>query len=366
MDKKYVEDHTIFECIVGSQAYGTNNEFSDLDYAGVMIPGKEYFLGLKRVDQFSDYDDVDKTIYDIRKALTLVADNNPNMLDMLYTPERCIVKTSKYWNKILENKQLFLSKRIRYSFSGYAIAQLNRIKTHRKFLLNPPKFEPKRSDFGLTETPMFPTSQIKAVCQAALEVIIESEREFFVAELDRIYGDYVVPLFSKYIVPEERILAIEWLQQGIKSQLNAFSSLGHQYIKDEYVDVVHRELQYFNAAQEWKQYQDWKKSRNPRRADLEAKFGYDTKHSMHLVRLLRMGKEGLQTGMLNVDRTNIDADELKEIRNGSWSFEKVEEYALQQDKDLAELYLTCSLPKSPDREKISDLCVELVNEHLSG
>jgi hypothetical protein len=159
MTPEYVEAHTIFECIVGSQAYGTHNEFSDTDYAGAMIPGYEYFLGQKRVEQFQGYTDLDKTIFEIRKALTLVADNNPNMLDLLFTPERCIVQMHSVWEKIIENRSIFLSKRMRYTFSGYAIAQLDRIKTHRKFLLNPLKAEPKRSDFGLPEESMFPTSQ---------------------------------------------------------------------------------------------------------------------------------------------------------------------------------------------------------------
>lgn len=126
MKIEYVEAHTIFECIVGSQAYGTNDSKSDLDYAGVMIPGLEYFLGMKRVEQFQGYE-IDKTIYEIRKALTLIADNNPNMLDLLFTPDRCIVKETKYWEMIKEKRDLFLSKRARYTFSGYAIAQLGRI-----------------------------------------------------------------------------------------------------------------------------------------------------------------------------------------------------------------------------------------------
>lgn len=363
MDFKYVQDRIIFECIVGSQAYGTDNEFSDHDYSGIMIPGKEYFLGFKNFEQYKDFPGVDKTIYNICKALNLIADNNPNMLDLLFIPERCIVKITPYWEEILKHTDWFLSKRIRYTFSGYAIAQLHRIKTHRKFLLHPLKKEPKRSDFDLPEEPMFPTSQIKAICQAALELIIESEREFFVAELDKIFGDYVVPLLARFIKPEERILAMEWLQMGLKSQVHAFKSVGTQYIKDEYVEQANKELAFYNATSEWRQYQQWKKTRNPKRADLEKKFGYDTKHSMHLVRLFRMGKEYLETGTLSVDRSNIDAEELKEIRNGSWLFEKVEEYAKQQDEELAKLYGLSKLPRSPNREQISDLCVELVSKY---
>ena len=129
MNISYVENRTIFECIVGSQAYGTNNELSDLDYSGVMIPGKEYFLGLKNFEQFQGYENLDKTIYDIRKALNLIADNNPNMLDLLYTPERCVVKTTKYWEKVLEHRDLFISKKCKFTYAGYSFAQIKRIES---------------------------------------------------------------------------------------------------------------------------------------------------------------------------------------------------------------------------------------------
>jgi hypothetical protein len=256
---------------------------------------------------------------------------------------------------------MFLSKRIRYTYANYAISQLRRIETHRKFILNPPQKKPERLDFGLPDTPMFPTSQIKAICQAALELIIETERESFVVELDKIFGDYVVPLFAKFIKPDERILAMEWLQMGIKSQINVFNSLGIQYIKDEYIDQASRELAFYNSNTEWNQYENWRKSRNIKRSDLEAKFGFDTKHAMHLVRLFRMGKEYFEKDTLFVDRTGIDAEELKEIRNGSWSIEKLRDYTEQQDKELAKLYVSSKLKKSPDRSKISDLCVEIVD-----
>jgi hypothetical protein len=157
---------------------------------------------------------------------------------------------------------------------------------------------------------------------------------------------------------------MEWLQAGLKAQCHAFTSLGSQYIKDEYVEQAQRELKFHNAMSEWKQYLNWQKTRNPKRADLEAKFGMDTKHLMHLVRLLRMGLEGLEKGTLFVDRTFIDAEELKEIRDGSWSYEQAEQYSLDQDKKLAIAYKTSKLPKSPNREKISDLCVDIVKEYL--
>jgi hypothetical protein len=47
-------------------------------------------------------------------------------------------------------------------------------------------------------------------------------------------------------------------------------------------------------------------------------FGYDLKHAFHLICLLRMASEFLETGEMHVDRTNIDAEHLKAIKRGGW------------------------------------------------
>ena len=55
----------------------------------------------------------------------------------------------------------------------------------------------------------------------------------------------------------------------------------------------------------WDSYQTWKTHRNPARAELERQHGYDTKHAMHLIRLMRMGLEVLETGDLGVRRDAV-------------------------------------------------------------
>jgi hypothetical protein len=156
---------------------------------------------------------------------------------------------------------------------------------------------------------------------------------------------------------------MEWFQLGVKSQAKAFLSLGTQYVKDEYVDMAKKELAHYDAMEQWKRYQQWKKSRNKKRAVLEEKYGFDTKHAAHLVRLKRMGEEILKTGQVNVDRTNIDAEELVAIRNGAWDYEKIEEYA-QDESLLNELYQTTDLRRSSDYAGINKLCIETVEGFL--
>jgi hypothetical protein len=367
MDIKYVEEHTIFETVVGSQAYGISTPESDFDKSGVMIPGPEYFYGMDRFEQFNDFPGEDKTIFDIRKALTLIADNNPNMMDLLFIPERCVIKITPFWQTFIDNRDLFVSKKCRYTFSGYAFAQLERIKTHRKYLLDPPTIEPTRESFGLGSTSRFPTAQLKAIVYSAMgDFFIEEEKENFLDELDNIYSNYIMPLFTRYIKEDRRAMALEYLQVGIKSQSNTLKALGPSYIKDEYLEEATKELQFYNAKHDWDRYMQWKKSRNKERAVFEEKFGFDTKHAAHLVRLIRMCNEILITGKVNVDRTGIDADELRAIRQGTLSFEKLEEYAKKLDNEAGELYKTSKLQRSPNIKKIKELCVCTCEKHLNN
>jgi hypothetical protein len=108
----------------------------------------------------------------------------------------------------------------------------------------------------------------------------------------------------------------------------------------------------------WESYQTWKSHRNPARAELERQHGYDTKHAMHLIRLMRMGLEVLATGELRVRRE--DADELSAIRDGAMSFDELlaSASALQASMEAAAAMTT--LPKDVDRDGVDALLAGLL------
>jgi len=88
---------------------------------------------------------------------------------------------------------------------------------------------------------------------------------------------------------------------------------------------------------------------------MEKEFGYDGKHAMHLVRLLRMGFEIISTGQVVVTRP--DAEELLEIRNGSWPLEQLLEYATAMEIKIEEAEADSPLPWGPDEGSIEDWMV---------
>jgi len=124
-----------------------------------------------------------------------------------------------------------------------------------------------------------------------------------------------------------------------------------------------KERAYKAAKREWKQYNEWKESRNKARFELEEKYGFDTKHAAHLVRLFRTCIELLDTGKLNVKRS--DAQELLAIRDGAWSYNQIVDFADKSNKKLDELYKTSKLPKEPDRITINNWLIDITEKYLS-
>jgi hypothetical protein len=338
--------HCIFRFVAGSRQYGTNRPDSDTDWRGVFIAPlsnvfnlfQSSFMGSGTIRQNlqaaidaiesgneaesinliesalrTDRGDLsigvdvvhrngqDEELQELRKFLKLAADCNPNIVEFLYIDDLIDIETP-IWKKIKAHRELFLSKRARWTFSGYAMQQLKRIKIHRGYLLNPPSHQPTRREFGLSEESKIP-----------------------------------------------------------KEHQNAILSLPDEWVADHAKEQVHLERQYAEALQRWNSYCKWEKERNPARKELERKFGFDVKHSMHLVRLCRMGIEILQDGVVLVRRP--DADELRGILRGEWTYEEIEAVALETDKKLDDLYKNSQLRGSPDRKGISELYREICEEY---
>ena len=237
MHAHIAEGRRIFDTVVGSQAYGTSRPESDEDTVAVCIPTEEYFFSSKSFEQVN-YSVTDRVIYCVRKAIRLMADNNPNMLDLLFTPERCVKLKTKYWEMIESNSSKFISKKCKFTFSGYAIAQLERIRTHRGFLLNPPKGAPSRIAFGLPEQSVFPASQIDAIVLFADDFFPSDKKQYITEELKAIQSDMILPLLRENVIEEYRPIAMEFFRLGVKSQMDAIKAIGNQFIKDAYKDAA--------------------------------------------------------------------------------------------------------------------------------
>lgn len=324
---------TIFLTKHGSQAYGTSLPTSDLDIKGVAIPPKEYFLGyLNRFEQAECREPVDAVVYDIRKFVGLAADCNPNIIEVLFTDPSDWIVRSKEWHALREKRDLFISQKARHTFSGYAMSQLKRIRSHRKWLLDPPKKQPERADYDLPGESTIGREQL-GVVEARIRKLTD-------------------------------VLASEgWTKDKVEVEDEAIVSTVAEQIElpKNLIPIIIAERKYGAAMRNWVSYGKWREERNATRSALEAKFGFDTKHAMHLVRLMRMASEILAKGEVLVRRP--DAEELLAIRAGAWKYDDLIAWAEATEASLASI--VSPLPKSPDRVAIDALVVAIVESYLS-
>lgn len=270
--------HTHFLGVSGSRAYGIHIPGkSDVDLKAVVIPPKENYLGFNSWEVCDSAEtirqaympfltDEEKAVsmetkaegvaYEIRKAIRLTANFNPNMLDIMFGRDEEVRFISPLFQRIRDNRHLFISSRAFHTLTGFARGELGRIKLHHGWMNNPPK-----------------------------------------------------------------------------------------------------------PGQD-KKYDTWVASRSPERHALEMKIGYDAKNAGHLVRLYRMGYEVLTTGQVHIHRGGIDAEEIKAIRQGAWTYEQIMEWVYEMDIKVKEIYdsKTYVCPENPDEAAIERLMMDIILE----
>jgi uncharacterized protein len=147
----WLQSAMAYETIMGSMAYGVSSDNSDMDVYGFCIPPKdEVFPHLrgeipgfgepyKRFEQFQQHhirdtianggkgQEFDFSIYSIVKYFHMACENNPNIIDSLFTPPNCVLHTTPIAEMVRGQRQMFLHKGAWHKFKGYAYAQLHKI-----------------------------------------------------------------------------------------------------------------------------------------------------------------------------------------------------------------------------------------------
>lgn len=95
-----------------------------------------------------------------------------------------------------------------------------------------------------------------------------------------------------------------------------------------------------------------------KRKALVARIGYDSRNACHAIRLMRMRRELLETGTMNVWRTT-DVDELRAIKRGEWSLDQVKSETAREATRSAEAHAQTSLPESVGLKYISALLADI-------
>lgn len=381
---KWVKEHLIYLTIHGSRSYGMNTDLSDLDIKGICVPPPDVEYNLfHRFEQSENNLEINSlvdhlknplnpkiegTVYSLRKFFLLAAEVNPNIIELLWTdPEHHIILTP-FAKKLIQNRNLFLSNKARWTWSGYACAQVKKIERHRKWIIMGNLQPPKREDFGLL--PTVPRGIDNVIGYIKSKVEQWNLNQFPIDEMLRAQlKENIWELI--YEVSNKQVSWDNW-PDAYASAVMIKMKDGFN-LNDDVVRLINAERAYAKAKSLYESWLHWKQERNPARKVLEEKAGYDTKHASMLVRLLRMGYEIITQGKVIVNRRGLDADELLAIKNGSWSYEKVMEFKDEMESKLNVEYArqkqliaegkSVPIPREVNKEKLNQLYHDLYNHY---
>lgn len=122
-DLQHSLDNPDLLVLSGSRLYGTALLNSDYDYRGFVIPPFDYLVGIHKF-KHQVLKVPDRTVYSLVRYVELLVGGDPNCIELLFVPRENIISASYYGQTLLENRDLFLSKRMIPRVLGYAVSEL--------------------------------------------------------------------------------------------------------------------------------------------------------------------------------------------------------------------------------------------------
>lgn len=380
---------TLFETIVGSQAYGTQTPTSDIDKKFVYILPIDYILGTGYVEQINV--NKDYTGWELKRFLELLGSNNPTVLELLNSPEDCIISKHPLFDIILAHKEEFITKICKDSFGGYARQQIKKAKGLNK-KQNWEKNKVVRKDLldfcyvlnGEKSIPWRTWNAGKYDEKFVGAVNIPNARDTYALFYDKI-GE---ALFSEKYTKEDRENAKAiWKTTG-KSMGLGYKGLVNTGHEDEngvinyglsnqlrlssipkgeksFATIVYNKDGYSEHCKDYKEYQEWLENRNEARYVETQEHGQkiDGKNMMHCMRLIQMSKEIGRGEGIQVRRS--DREYLLSIRRGEVNLDSLIEDADTAIAEMDEIFDNSDLPNKVNPELVNALLV-LIREEFYG
>lgn len=319
-ENEHLGDNIILLGLGGSRAYGTNTNDSDWDWRGCALNSKAEILTKENFSQVI-HNETDTTIYSFNKLVDLLAGCNPNIIELGGLKKEHYLYVSPIGQELLNNFNMFLSKKAAYTFGGYASAQLRKLdnKAARKL---------SQSDKE--------AHILKSINNAALDF----KGKFFEYPDDSIklyIDDAVNPDYDSEIFMD--INLTHYPLRDYKSMWSVMNNVVKDYAKLEQTGRNRQAIEH----------------------------GKLSKHMMHLIRLYLMCLDILEREEIVTYRPEHDF--LMSIRNGEYLdadsqpvpefFEIVDYY----EKKLEYAKQNTSLPDKPDNARINEFVMS-VNERV--
>ena len=121
---------------------------------------------------------------------------------------------------------------------------------------------------------------------------------------------------------------------------------------------------YSSHCRVWKEYQDWIKHRNPIRYESNLKKSYDAKNMCECFRLINCGIEIARGEGYKVDRSNIDANFLLDVKNHKYEYNELMEMLEKKNDEMEKAMAESTIPEKIDVEFVNDLLLKIRKKQL--
>ena len=121
-----LQTHVSLRVVIGSRAYGLDHGASDTDRRGVYVPPARAHWSLFGVPEQLENDATQECYWEVGKFIQLALKANPNVLEVLYSP--LVEHADEFGRRLLDAREIFLSKLIYQTFNGYAMSQFRKLE----------------------------------------------------------------------------------------------------------------------------------------------------------------------------------------------------------------------------------------------
>jgi uncharacterized protein len=344
-------EHTksiLFECVAGSRAYGTATSESDEDVRGIFaVPAAAYLDLVRPADQVGD-ERGNIVYYSLRRVIELLAQANPNLIELLFMPADCVLSSTPEMEILLRHRDVFISRQCADTHAGYAMSQIKKAKGQNKWINNPkPQTPPAKEDYcHLIPWTTESTRGLRPSRPVPLRAIGWSLDEYHAAKLEHARDTYRLYRYG----PGAR---------GVfRGDVIVCESIPEQDEETRFAGLLlYNEQGWKQALVDHQNYWKWRSERNEARwrQQESGELDFDAKNMMHTVRLLLSGRSLMERGEPIVRFDGEQLALLMSIRHGKLPFEQIMAIAQEILDECEYLKTTTALPDVCDVDKASDV-----------
>ncbi len=337
----------LFKGIVGSQAYGLATPDSDVDIKGVYLSDIRDVITGNVQDTYEVHKD--EMYFDFRHFMQLVRKNNPNILEMVFLPEDCVLYKDPMWDLLIrKNATQFLSKFAFGSYTGYAIKQVQKSNSLSSKLQWEKEVIERRNVLEFCHVALRNNGKVMKLSEIINDAINRTD-----VGITKI--NHTVNMYKLYVIPKMNTL------RGIASEdsNDVHCSVIPKKYNNDWIGILYfNKKAYEEHCRKYSQYQRWLRTRNYQRYKTNKEHGqlYDGKNLMHTVRLLQTAE--LIPSLHTVEVQCRNRDHLLDIKNGRVDLKEIYDNIHKLISGIKKSFDESTLPESVSKELINEIVIK--------